>query len=256
MHLFNTGDLMELSKNSNKKKFNGFTMAEVLITLGILGVVIAMTLPSLIGKWQKTETLTRLKRAYTVLSQAINYSIAEYGDVSGWDIYSNHNPALTESNVEKTIKNFSSTYVVPYLPKVKKAEYTTFRNAGYTKEFTNIDGSLTTGAGLDDYRMFIMLNDGTYIFIRSGDHENKITNILFWVDVNGLKKPNVMGRDLFLMMLRTDKYSPGKLEFYNHAIYKYEDFLRKCQEGADESRMCGMLIMMDGWQIKKHYPWR
>lgn len=187
MYLFNTGDLMELSKHSNEKKFNGFTIAEVLITLGILGVVIAMTLPSLIGKWQKIETVTRLKRAYTVLSQAVNYSIAEYGDVSGWDIYSNHNTAPTESNIEETIKKFSSTYVVPYLPKVKKAEYTTFRNAGYTKEFTNIDGSLAVGAGLSAYCMFIMLNDGTYIFIRSDSHnygtaedrDDRITNILF-----------------------------------------------------------------------------
>ncbi len=53
--------------------------------------------------------------------------------------------------------------------------------------------------------MFIMLNDGTYIFIRSDSHnygtaedrDDRITNILFWVDINGLKNPNVMGRDLF-----------------------------------------------------------
>ncbi len=51
---------MELSKHSN---INGFTMAEVLITLGILGVVIAMTLPSLIGKWQKNRNRNTFKKS-------------------------------------------------------------------------------------------------------------------------------------------------------------------------------------------------
>ena len=41
-----------------------FTLAEVLITLGIIGIVAAMTLPILIGKYQKMQTATQLKKAY------------------------------------------------------------------------------------------------------------------------------------------------------------------------------------------------
>ena len=41
-----------------------FTLAEVLITLGIIGIVAAMTLPTLIGKYQKKQTVTQLKKAY------------------------------------------------------------------------------------------------------------------------------------------------------------------------------------------------
>lgn len=61
-----------------------FTMAEVLITLGIIGIVAAMTLPALIGNYQKKVTATRLKRSYTVIAQTIERSKVDYGDVSGW----------------------------------------------------------------------------------------------------------------------------------------------------------------------------
>ena len=50
---------------------NGFTLAEVLITLGIIGIVAAMTLPALVGKYQKKVTVTRLKKFYSTMQQAI-----------------------------------------------------------------------------------------------------------------------------------------------------------------------------------------
>ena len=49
-----------------------FTLAEVLITLGIIGVVAAMTLPTLIQKYQEKVTVNKLKKMYSVLSQAYN----------------------------------------------------------------------------------------------------------------------------------------------------------------------------------------
>ena len=56
-----------------------FTMAEVLITLGIIGIVAAMTLPSLIGKWQKKVTIANLKKSYTILSQLVLRSQEDNG---------------------------------------------------------------------------------------------------------------------------------------------------------------------------------
>ena len=48
-----------------------FTLAEVLITLGIIGIVAAMTLPSLIANYQKKVTVNRLKQAYSMINQAL-----------------------------------------------------------------------------------------------------------------------------------------------------------------------------------------
>ena len=61
-----------------------FTLAEVLITLGIIGVVAAMTLPTLILSQQEKEKVVRLKKAYSVLNSAIQRAITEDGPISSW----------------------------------------------------------------------------------------------------------------------------------------------------------------------------
>lgn len=61
------------------KRLEGFTLAEVLITLGIIGIVAAMTLPALIQNNQETELTTRAKKAYSELNQAIKLYEAKNG---------------------------------------------------------------------------------------------------------------------------------------------------------------------------------
>lgn len=56
-----------------------FTLAEVLITLGIIGVVAAMTIPTLIANIRSQQYRSRLKKAVSTLSQAAKMSQAQYG---------------------------------------------------------------------------------------------------------------------------------------------------------------------------------
>ena len=62
------------------KKFNAFTLAEVLITLGIIGVVAAMTMPTLMNSTNGAQYKTAYKKALSVLSQAVvlNVALADY----------------------------------------------------------------------------------------------------------------------------------------------------------------------------------
>lgn len=53
-----------------KIKMSAFTLAEVLITLGIIGIVAAMTIPTLITNHQKRQTVVKLQRAISVMNQA------------------------------------------------------------------------------------------------------------------------------------------------------------------------------------------
>lgn len=62
----------------------GFTLAEVLITLGIIGVVAAMTMPSLIANHQEKVTVTKVKKVYSILSQAYLIAVEEYGTPDEW----------------------------------------------------------------------------------------------------------------------------------------------------------------------------
>ena len=78
----------------------GFTLAEVLITLGIIGIVAAMTIPNLIQKNYEHQTVTKLKETHSIISQAMRLASEEYGDPSGWEIFGN-----TEASVIKFMDN-------------------------------------------------------------------------------------------------------------------------------------------------------
>lgn len=54
-----------------------FTLAEVLITLGIIGIVAAMTLPVLMGKYVERERITALKKTYSLLQQAFEIAVVK-----------------------------------------------------------------------------------------------------------------------------------------------------------------------------------
>ena len=77
-----------LHKTLCLKEFRGFTLAEVLITLVIIGVIAAMTIPTLMNNTNKQEYVSKLKKAYSTLSQATNRIITEEGnprgDIGGW----------------------------------------------------------------------------------------------------------------------------------------------------------------------------
>ena len=63
---------------------NGFTLAEVLITLGIIGVVAALTIPTLIGNYQKKEVPVRLQKMYNTIQNAISQAELENGPCDTW----------------------------------------------------------------------------------------------------------------------------------------------------------------------------
>ena len=82
--MINLATIVALVCKSNSKSFlkakEAFTLAEVLITLGIIGIVASLTLPTIIEQHQKLETVTKIKKAYSTLSQAIERAKVDNGD--------------------------------------------------------------------------------------------------------------------------------------------------------------------------------
>ena len=83
-----------------------FTIAEVLITLGIIGLVAALTMPTLIKKHQQWVLVTRLQKNYSIVSQALITSVSENGDFKEWDLGTDY----TKANLKRVV----DTYFVPY----------------------------------------------------------------------------------------------------------------------------------------------
>ncbi len=100
------------------KKNHAFTLAEVLITLGIIGVVAAMTLPTLIHKYRTQVNITKIKKFYTVMNQAIRLSEAKNGPINEWFLECGQSSAVTCTSDD--VDNWVNTYLAKYMKIVKK----------------------------------------------------------------------------------------------------------------------------------------
>lgn len=83
-------------------KIQAFTLAEVLITLGIIGIVASMTMPALVNLIQNKELETQYRQAYSIINQALNRLNSEQGFVANFDNYR----ACTDDFAKRT-KNIS-----------------------------------------------------------------------------------------------------------------------------------------------------
>lgn len=166
----------------------GFTLAEVLITLGIIGVVAAMTIPTLMNATQNAEFKTAYKKAFSTANQAWTMAIAndEVPDrVSGSD---------GAENV-----NFFN---------ILKGEFNVVKdcNTDNNADCWTIDakGRLP----YSDARAFIDKSGMSWSMPCHPTSMDCGCDII-WVDVNGLKKPNQLGKDQFIFMLQNADGSGG-----------------------------------------------
>lgn len=70
-------------KNVSIKKI-AFTLSEMLITMGIIGVVAALTIPNMMGTTNEAETVAKVKKIYADFSNAHNMAVAKYGPIDTW----------------------------------------------------------------------------------------------------------------------------------------------------------------------------
>lgn len=231
-----------------------FTLAEVLITLVIIGIVAAITVPSLIVSYHQEATLTQLKKAYSTIAQTTNRAIADNGPVQGWEI-------IGGSNTFKGAMDTTERYLIPYLNILKKCE--TYNQTDCHFIIYGLNGkeiSNTNKAPFNTSYLFY-LNDGTLIatnVIKASDRNR----IIVTIDVNGKRPPNRMGRDIFRMEYYLG--STGKYAKYNGKLvptyvdYSRTDLLSNKSDRCNKKQngdACFALILQDNWQIKPDYPW-
>ncbi len=197
-----------------------FTLAEVLITLGIIGVVAALTIPTLMANQRRKVTATRLKQSYNILYNAIKASEAENGSWLYWD-------APEEGG---NTKEFAEKYILPYLKYTDVGENTVF------------DGT--------PVKYYIKLANGTIVGLYMGACMD------FLVDINGEKAPNKWGYDQFDFLLnikQSDNGYPKEFGPKGRGANR-ETLLQNC--GGNSLQECAGLIELDGWEIAKDYPHR
>ena len=188
----------------------GFTLAEVLITLVIIGVIAAMTIPTLMNNTNKQEYVSKLKKTYSTLAQATQKIIADEGmprgDMGGW-----------ATSTEAVFNMYKK-----YLSNAKVCGIDT--NGCFEGTYKKMDN--TTGT-YDADRYTLVLSDGTEISMHDNDFRsdcslrasgsNDICQHIL-VDINGAKKPNAVGYDTFGFSLKSDKLVPSGCDYDGKCI--------------------------------------
>ena len=215
---------------------NGFTLAEILITLGIIGVVAALTMPALIANYQKQEILSRLKKSYTVINQALKMSENDNGEYKYWDTdlspdeYLN-NYWLPYINVNQLCTDYSVCGYksnTPWSRYNRGGNYTRFIDSTWRRPFLTADGILYS------------------ISVKGG---NEFAKNLIIVDVNGPKKPNRFGHDVYLF----SRTAEGGIRPFGYD--KSSDEIDTNCKRASDMDYCAAKIIKDGWQFAKDYEW-
>lgn len=242
----------------NFRTKTGFTLAEVLITLAIIGVVAALTIPSVVQNYKKTQTVTQLKKTYSAIANTTNLAIADNGPITGWEV-ENNNAGGTGVGSQK----FADKYIIPYLKIAKNCGTKTTGECKFG--YTYLNKSLSTN--LDAAYSRFYLNDGTLIGVITwnviGGEGLPQRYAQIYIDVNGQKPPNTWGKDIFrfeyyVFVNTQENAGNGKLipTGYNWSIESLtkDGETWNCNKGANGSA-CGALIMKQGWQMKDDYPW-
>lgn len=211
----------------NLKILMAFSLAEVLITIGIIGVVAAMTMPSLIQKHQDKELVTRTQKAFSSFSNALLLLQNDYGTegdnsltfaegASNEQIAQNFSKFFEGSKVCKNKNQAGCSEYYDYAIKYSNAQY----DKGGNVKFLQLDKpSLILPNGIV---FFIISNHSscetrTYTAVDDdGNQESYESSICanIAIDVNGPRKPNQFGRDCYWAWVYRDRLDPNFSDIY------------------------------------------
>lgn len=218
----------------------GFTLAEVLITLGIIGVVAAMTIPTLMTNYQKHYTETQLVKFYSMMNQTLRMSVAENGDPDGWII---PNKSYTSDETIELLK----TYILPYM-----------KNLGVEKcTRKNATNSIASNVPC------IYLMDGGVI---SFNIDSNGGDIFYYIDKKYLMNNQNYTRHTFGFQLVKIGFNGKNINSRNYIEpYSYNwNGTRKelknhsrygCRKDSPTFAFCTKYIQMNSWKIPSDYPW-
>ena len=193
-------------RNDMRKRV-AFTLAEVLITLGIIGVVAAMTLPTLIQNYQKRVYVTQLKKSVSVLSNGFRLMMAHDGvtELKDTEAFSGMGAGSCGSlnNGEKNILTNNCSSIREGLASVFSGIQLAPCDEPPIK-YLNGNPLSTTDLNRKSTLTCVKFPDGSeiygYRFIKSSGG----TMGTFRLDINGPKNPNTVGRDIFVFHLFND----------------------------------------------------
>ena len=211
---------------NNSRKI-AFTLAEVLITLGIIGVVAAMTMPSLMQNYKRQQATARIKKFVSVINQALISAENDLGPREDW--------VKGEEDNSDSAYDFLNTYIKPYIKSADIEKRTLFGMNMATLRFV----------------------DGSQMSIKIGACYD------IWYDINGEKGPNEKGKDIFVFILCKNggcNFNSNQVRGFYCAPTGYHfpthgQLIDNCKNyRTDGGEYCTILLEQNGYEFPKDYP--
>lgn len=243
-----------LNKFLYKKSF-GFTLAEVLIVLGVIGIVAEMTIPNLIYEKQKQELTTQLKAFFTNFNQALLLMSQDLncpGDLSCTGVFDNKYGHYRNNSIYvlEVLSKYIKTDKICGKDAPNAGDQGCFRDNGYkllngetatsSNGFYELNNEDRNWATLQNGVFYGILNWADDGFSCSSSTFNYCA--LLYVDINGAKGPNKMGRDVFYFNIMPNaQLSPSSGQ--NPTID-----LNDCTTSG-RGKSCSCSIIKNSWQM-------
>ena len=223
----------------------GFTLAEVLITLGIIGIVAAMTIPTLIAEQQKKQTVAKLQRALGIMNQAYRLAYDDVGEADRQEAF------------ELGAPEYFNKFWAPYI----KAAHLCTDTCGYKNgnPYINLQNKKVTAFGAGgNFRANFYTADGflyiIYTKAQNSDGSFSAASTNMTLDINGAAPPNKLGKDVFILTRGTDGEKGGFVAFAGHE--KTDKEINNDCKPKGNGMYCAEKIRRAGWKIDKSYPWK
>lgn len=188
-----------------------FTLGEILITLAIIGVIAVITIPTLYSNYTDQERISRAKKGYATLANAMTM-VKTWGGDYIFDVRDGSNENMEE---------WYNEYLKPNLQIIK----TCYNKAGCwneenTKNLSGVNAAYNRkGIGIGSNIITAVMNDGTMINIDAyssndiwryfGVDLDTVSGVVVFFDINGVKKPNTIGKDIFITVFTEDGLVPA-----------------------------------------------
>lgn len=210
-----------------------FTLAEVLITLGIIGVVAAMTLPSVITNVQKNVVTNKLMVFNNIINNAFRMAQAEYG--GNFEDWVNDKSYYSYNDMVE----FLNTYLFPYIKYSEVQPYT--GPSGQTGVLFRLSNGSLVWTHIDD-------NGGDLLYFANGKWEVNPRNRFGFQFAK------------YTTTAKASKQSANFIEPYTLNWDGNRESLKTsgtwaCKKVCSNCNYCTKLIQLNNWEIPDDYPW-
>ena len=218
-------------------KTKGFTMAEVLITIGIIGIIAAMTIPSQIRNYRQKVMVTKLQRTLSVLNNVMTMVRADYGEIK---------------YLQATYpKFFIENYFEPYLPGSK---FISESQLGGEKIYSKNGTYITLNGG---WSSGLKLKTGELIRVVNGFNPETSKSMQIGVILHqSIFNKYYFGKDYFTFYLDIEKgsigWQPNPPNSYNCGTNK-NTLIERCGLYGHDSA-CFVIITCNNWKVPDYYP--